>query len=112
MNPSNNPIVADGAVSMGYTLPPGAVSIGSLPPAGALMCPITHPFTKYGVNNNIVESCCKCQQTGCEEAAAGTNFNNIGGVEAMMADNDVVDKSKFFYYLSTIHRECFQISSR
>ena len=75
------------------------------PPAKAIQCPVIRPFSKYGANTNIVESCCKCQQqTGCEDAAPGTNYFNIGGVEAMMADNNVVDKSKFFYYLSRIHR--------
>ena len=70
----------------------------------AIQCPVTRPFSKYGANNNV-DSCCKCQdQTQCVDAATGTNYYNIDGVKAMMADNDVVDKSKFFYYLSRIHR--------
>ena len=78
---SNNPVAgATGAVSL---------------PAGAIQCPIEHPFSKYGANSQTVESCCKCQsQTKCI-AAAGQTHDNIGGVGAMMQANDVVDKSKF-----------------
>ena len=74
----------------------GVVAANALP-AGAVQCPITHPFSKYGARTNIVEECCKCpQKTGCEDAAAGTNYYNIVGVNVMMAANDVIDKSKFF----------------
>ena len=79
---SNNPVAgATGAVSL---------------PAGAIQCPIEHPFSKYGANGATVESCCKCQsQTKCIAAAGATHYN-IGGANAMMQPNDVVDKSKFF----------------
>ena len=78
---SNNPVAgATGAVSL---------------PAGAIQCPIEHPFSKYGANGATVESCCKCQsQTKCIDADGATHYN-LGGTRAMMEANDVVDKSKF-----------------
>ena len=64
-------------------------------PAGAVQCPIEHPFSKYGADGRTVESCCKCQsQTKCKDAGGATHYN-IGGAGAMMEANDVVDKSKF-----------------
>ena len=84
----------------------GVVAANALP-AGAKQCPVTRPFSKYGANTNIVEECCKCQQqTKCEAAADNVNSFNEGGVYAMRQNNDVVDKSKFFY------RESIKIASR
>ena len=71
--------------------PVGAAAL----PAGAVQCPIEHPFSKYAAGSQTVESCCKCQsQTKCKAAAGATHYN-IGGANAMMQANDVVDKSKF-----------------
>ena len=64
-------------------------------PAGAVQCPIEHPFSKFTPNTETVEFCCKCQsQTKCIAAGGATHYN-IGGANAMMANDDVVDKSKF-----------------
>ena len=69
-------------------------------PAGAVQCPIEHPFSKYGANGSTVVSCCKCQsQTKCKDAAGATHYN-IDGAGAMMEANDVVDKSKFLIVVS------------
>ena len=60
-------------------------------PAGAVQCPIEHPFSKYGANSQTVEACCKCQsRTKCKAAAGATHYN-IGGTNAMMQPNDVID---------------------
>ena len=92
---TNDPTVVAGASAGAFVRPP----------VGTLQCPVTRPFSKYETNKNVVGSCCKCQdQTQCVDAAAGTTWYNYGGVMAMTANNDVVDKSKFFYYLSRIHR--------
>ena len=61
-----------------------------------IQCPIKHPFPKFGEGTNTIEVCCKCiSQTKCQ-AADGANYPNMDGVEAMLANNDIVDKSKFF----------------
>ena len=72
-------------------------------PVDAIQCPIRYPFTKYKDNPDQpsfeIGSCCKCQdQTNCEPAAEGVNYYNIGGVNAMMAENDTVDESKFLVF--------------
>ena len=73
-------------------------------PVDAIQCPIRYPFTKYQDNPDQpsfeIGSCCKCQdQTNCEPATEGVNYYNIGGVNAMMADNDTVDESKFLVFI-------------
>ena len=67
-------------------------------PKDAVQCPVRHPFSKLGANK-AVDACCKCgDQTQCTNVAdidiKGINHYNIGGVNAMMAKDDVVDKSK------------------
>ena len=69
-------------------------------PVDAIQCPLRYPFTKYqdypDKPSFEIGYCCKCQdQTNCEPAAEGVNYYNIGGVNAMMEDNETVDESKF-----------------
>ena len=72
-------------------------------PVDAIQCPIRYPFTKYQDDSDQpsfeIGYCCKCQdQTNCEPAAEGVNYYNIGGVNAMMEDNETVDESKFLVF--------------
>ena len=77
----------------------------SILPDGAVQCPFTHPFSKYGEGPNIVE-CCKCQShTQCEVAAAGTKYYNFAGESAMMADDGTVDKSEFSHLISKFYSD-------
>ena len=85
--PASNAPVSGGSLA-------GASLAGALP-TWAKQCPIKHPFSKYKAGTQTVESCCKCQsQTKCIDSA-GANYPNPGGADAMMKNNDVVDKSKF-----------------
>ena len=65
-----------------------------------VQCPLLYPFTKYRQETLTVEECCKCQsQTKCQRAVAA-NHLNIGGVQAMMADDGEIDRSEFSHLMS------------
>ena len=96
MNPASNGSVAEeaGAPAVGSTTPSSTIQWPNY--QQPIQCPIKHPFPKFGEGTNTIEVCCKCKsQTKCQ-AADGANYPNMDGVEAMLADNDVIDKSKFF----------------
>ena len=81
----------------GNNVPVGNPAVGLQP--GAVQCPVTHPFSRYGTGTQTVDACCKCgDQSKCtlvgEIDIKGINSYNEGGVNAMRADDDVVDKSK------------------
>ena len=76
----------------------GAAGAAAVLPAGGVQCPVRHPFSRLG-ENGAVDACCKCgDQSKCTPVGdigiTGINHYNIGGVNAMQADDDVVDKSK------------------
>ena len=57
-----------------------------------VQCPITYPF--YYFPWEFSWSCCRCQDhTECQPVA-GSYDDNMDGVNAMMAENGTVDKSK------------------
>ena len=96
MKPASNGSVvgAAGAPAVGSTGPTSTTQSPNY--QNPIQCPIKHPFPKFGEVTNTIEGCCKCKsQTKCQ-AADGANYPNMDGVEAMLADNDVIDKSKFF----------------
>ena len=68
-------------------------------PPNAVQCPIQHPYSKYADGTQTIESCCKCESlTKCTlikdiENGEGINYYNLGGVNAMRADNNTIDRS-------------------
>ena len=87
-----------------------AGATGTVLGPNAVQCPIQHPFSRFAEGTEIVDACCKCEsQTQCtlitDIDIAGINSSNRGGVNAMKADDDVVDECKFLnqFYFETLN---------
>ena len=61
-------------------------------PPETVQCPITYPF--YYFQLDFLFYCCRCQDHKDCQYANEANDDNIAGVNAMMAENGTVDKSK------------------
>ena len=87
-----------------------AGAAGTVLGPNAVQCPIQHPFSRFAEGTETVDACCKCEsQTKCTLVTdidiPGINSFNLGGVDAMRYDDDVVDKCKFLnqFYFETLN---------